>query len=72
MSNQVVIEKQGSEFFVHDTRSGRRLKLKGYGSMKGQIDFRKDIDLTKPIVEQVLKKAAARKKKVERKTPPSA
>jgi hypothetical protein len=52
---KVILKRSGSEFIVHDKKSGRSFPLKGYGALKGQIVFRNDLDLTKPIAEQVAK-----------------
>ena len=49
----VVLEKSGTEDVVRDRKAGRSFQLKGYGSMKGLIAFRSDLDLAKPIAEQV-------------------
>jgi hypothetical protein len=49
----ITVEKNGSHHIVHDKKSGRSFKLKGYGALKGQIAFNPDIDLTKPIAAQV-------------------
>jgi hypothetical protein len=48
-----VLEKEGSKYFVTDPETGKRLELKGYGSMKGLLELDPSIDLTKPIWEQV-------------------
>lgn len=55
IAQDVVLEKNGSEYRVRDVKSGRSFQLKGYGALKGLIAFRDDIDLTKPISEQVMK-----------------
>jgi len=59
---KVILKKSGSDFVVHDKKSGRSFPLKGYGALKGQIVFRSDLDLTKPIAEQVAKIDSRRKK----------
>jgi hypothetical protein len=41
--------------FKRDPRTGRLLPL-GYGSLKGRVSIRKDVDITKPIFEQVTSK----------------
>jgi len=66
-TTHVVVEKKGSAFVVHDQQTGCSYPLKGYGALKGQIAFRGDIDLTKPIAEQVAK-IDSRRKKTPRKT----
>ncbi len=40
---------------LRNRETGEVLVLHGYGSMKGKLELRKAIDLTKPIYEQVLK-----------------
>jgi len=52
---KIILEKQGTRYVVRDAASGRFFALKGYGALKGKTAFRKDIDLTKPILEQVTK-----------------
>ncbi len=69
--------KKGDGYAVLDPETGEYLEIKGYGALKGMIEFDPRIDLTKPIYEQVLKlekldKAAARLKKSEKKLPVSA
>ncbi len=41
------------ETTVRDAKTGRVLPLRGYGALRGQYAIRRDIDLTKPISEQV-------------------
>ena len=53
MKTEEVLEREGSKYFVTDPETGLRLELKGYGSLKGKLDLDPDIDLTKPIWEQV-------------------
>ena len=55
VANEIVLERIGSHHVVRDKRSGHSYKLKGYGALEGQIAFRSDIDLTKPIAEQAAK-----------------
>jgi len=57
-----ILAKDGSALTVHDEKSGRSFQLKGYGSLRGQIAFRDDLDLTKPIAEQVEDGNSRRKK----------
>jgi len=52
-AQRVIVEKHGSRCAVRDTNSGLSFPLKGYGAMKGQIAFHPDVDLTKPIAEQM-------------------
>ena len=64
-TKKITLEKQGADYVVRDLASGAAFVLKGYASMQGLIAFRKDLDLTKPIAEQVAKgkprKPSARK-----------
>jgi len=50
--------RSGTDLIVYGT-DGRiqetTVRPLGYGSLRGKFAFRKDIDLTKPIYEQVLK-----------------
>ncbi len=62
IAQKETVEKKGSKYVIRDTKSGRFFQLKGYGALKGQIAFRRDVDLTKPIAEQVTKINARRKK----------
>jgi len=41
--------------------SGETVELRGYGALKGKLKLMPGIDLTKPIYEQVIRKAAAHK-----------
>ena len=59
---KIILEKQGTRYVVRDAASGRFFALKGYGALKGKTAFRKDIDLTKPILEQVTKLTPRRRK----------
>lgn len=43
---------RGTKTFVRRGKSGRALTVKGYGALEGEIAFRSDVDLTKPIWEQ--------------------
>jgi len=52
-----VLRKKGSKYYILDASSGRELLLKGYGSLKGKLAIDPEIDLTKPIFEQVSKRA---------------
>lgn len=47
---------------VLDPKTGQYLTIKGYGASKGQMAFRTDIDLTKPIYAQAMKIDARRKR----------
>jgi len=40
---------------VRDTRSGRLVQVHGLGALRGKLPLRPDVDLTKPIFEQVSK-----------------
>jgi len=64
-AKKITLEKQGAAYVVRDPASGAAFQLKGYGAMRGLITFRADLDLTKPIAEQVAKgkprKPSARK-----------
>jgi len=42
-----------------ESRNGKPQLPKGYGAMKDRIQFRTDIDLTKPITEQIFKTSRA-------------
>lgn len=44
-----------TETTVRDSKSGRTLKLRGAGALKGQLTLRKNVDLTKPIASQAMK-----------------
>ena len=57
-----MIRKKGSKYYIFDANSGRELLLKGYGSLKGQLELDARIDLTKPIFEQVCKPTRARRR----------
>jgi hypothetical protein len=46
----------------YDAKLRRSFRLKGYGALKGQIVFRPDIDLTKPIAEQAMTQSSRLKK----------
>ena len=48
---------------IRNKETGEVLVLPGYGSMKGKLELRKGIDLTKPIMAQVLKLEARAKRK---------
>jgi hypothetical protein len=43
---------------VRDPRTGRIVEVYGLGGLKGKLTLREDIDLTKPIFEQVSKAAS--------------
>jgi len=43
---------------VRDPRTGRTVEVYGLGALKGKLTLREDIDLTKPIFEQVSKAAS--------------
>jgi hypothetical protein len=66
IAQKITLEKQGSQLVIRDGKSGRSFPLKGYGALKGQITFRPDVDLTKPIAQQVAKPRSKRKKAVPR------
>jgi len=61
-SKRIILEKRGEHYSVLNPKTGQYLPLKGYGALKGQIAFRTDIDLTKPIYEQVMKIDSRRKR----------
>jgi hypothetical protein len=42
---------------VRDAATGRVVEVRGYGALKGQLPIAKGVDLTKPIYDQVKKKA---------------
>jgi hypothetical protein len=66
-SKGIVLEKTGEHYSVLDPETGQELPLKGYGALKGQITFRTDIDLTKPIYEQAMKIDSRRKRAASKK-----
>lgn len=66
IATKVIVEQKGSNYVVHDTKSGLSYKLKGYGALKGKITFRDDIDLTKPIAEQVTQIELSHKKAAQK------
>jgi hypothetical protein len=51
---------------IVDKKTGKTLKLRGYGALKGEYVVRIGIDLTKPIYEQatrsVLRRSAAQRR----------
>lgn len=46
-----------SETVVRDSKSGRFVTVRGVGALKGHLTIKRDVDLTKPIASQALKKA---------------
>jgi hypothetical protein len=57
-SRFVVRAEAGSKgFVIEDKRSGKVLKLKGYGIFKGQYAIKKGFDLTRPIAAQAAKRS---------------
>ena len=40
---------------VRDARTGQFVEVRGVGALKGRLTLRREIDLTKPIFEQVSK-----------------
>lgn len=38
---------------VRDARTGQFVEVRGVGALKGRLTLRREIDLTKPIFEQV-------------------
>jgi hypothetical protein len=71
-AERIIPEKIGDKYYIRNSKTGDLMHIAGYGSMKGKIVLDPDIDLTKPIWEQVYKKqekmlaqakAAKRKKK---------
>ena len=61
VEEKIPMVKVGRKYFMHNPETGELVHLKGYGSMKGRIAFREDIDLTKPIWEQVFGLRSVRK-----------
>ena len=51
-----------TETVVRDPETGRPYTLRGAGALKGRLDLREDIDLTKPILAQVLRAPKERKR----------
>ena len=49
-----MVQKRGSKYYVVDPDSGGELLLKGYGSLTGELEMSEAVDWTKPIFEQVL------------------
>jgi len=43
---------------VRDASSGRVVEVRGFGALKGQLKIARGLDLTKPIYDQVTKKAS--------------
>ena len=64
--DRYVEERDGDRTFIRDTETGEVVELKGYGALKGMLELDPDIDLTKPIWEQVQRKRAAEKRKSKR------
>lgn len=65
-SSQRIVLKPGSggkPATIRNKETGEVLVLHGYGSMKGKLELREGIDLTKPIAAQVLKLEARGKRK---------
>ncbi len=48
-----VVQKKGSRYYIYDPKPGRELLLRRNGSLKGRLEIRGEIDLIKPIDEQV-------------------
>lgn len=46
---------------VRDPKTGRFLTVRGVGALKGHLALKKGVDLTKPIVSQVMKGGKCRK-----------
>lgn len=42
---------------VRDCKSGRIVAVRGFAALKGRLSLREDIDLAKPIAEQVLRRS---------------
>jgi hypothetical protein len=68
-SRRVVLKpvKGGEPATFRNEKTGEVFILHGYGSMKGKLELREGIDLTKPIFEQVLKLEAREKRKASAK-----
>ena len=49
------VEPSNGTVTVRDAQTGRYLTVRGAGALKGRLNLRKDIDLTKPIAAQVFK-----------------
>jgi len=64
-SGRIVLKsgKGGKPTTIRNKKTGEIVVLHGYGSMKGKLELREGIDLTKPIVAQVLKLEARPKPK---------
>ena len=68
-SRRVVLKplKGSGPATFRNEKTGEVLVLRGYGSMKGKLELREGIDLTKPIYAQVLKLEAREKRKASAK-----
>ncbi len=60
---KLVVECRNSEAVIRNATTGETVVVKGFGSMKGQFAVNPEIDLTKPIAEQVLRPGRARTKR---------
>jgi hypothetical protein len=50
------IKTSSSSFTVRNSRTGQMLTVKGAGALKGrELPIKSNLDLTKPIAEQVLR-----------------
>jgi len=47
---------------IEEIRTKRDYSLKGYGSLKDEYSVKREIDITKPISGQTMKKGTKRKK----------
>lgn len=56
-----IVQKRGSKYYVVDPDSGGELPLKGYGSLTWELEMSEAVDWTKPIFEQVVRPKRARK-----------
>ena len=53
---QVMATAAPNKRTIRDSRTGKVLEVRGYGSLKGRLKILRGIDVTKPIYEQVAKK----------------
>ncbi|TFF25029.1 hypothetical protein E3C22_06505 [Jiella endophytica] len=61
-------QQPDGKWMVHDPKTGRWLEVPGYGAMKSTpLLLNEEIDLTKPIFEQVLELEMRQSRKTSRK-----
>ncbi len=56
----VASDGEGKRTTIRDARSGKTLTLKGYGSMKGEFQVRKGLNLSQPIAAQAAKRKSGK------------